>query len=167
MHSQTLCRLRLDRENGQSAREHAETERLLNLPNPSARKQDQFACLLKRQADEIMRAVTECPPAALPQATARLRDLSEVIRFAVANGLVDADERQLSGPNLLHLHTLADYQAALDITRQQNRAPVFASRWSQELAELNAKLDAVLDRQESLAGLVAMRNGHNGNGGLQ
>jgi hypothetical protein len=83
------------------------------------------------------------------------------------HGLVDADERQLSGPNLLHLHTLADYQAALDITRQQNRAPVFASRWSQELAELNAKLDAVLDRQESLAGLVAMRNGHNGNGGLQ
>lgn len=158
----SVCRLRLSRQPGESARDHADNERLLNLPTPTHRRQDQFAALLKRQADEVMRAVTECSPAAIPQAMARLHDTAAVIRFAVSNGFVDPNETQLSGPNLLHLHTLADYQAALEITRQTQRAPVFASRWSNELGEIRAKLEAILDRQESLAALVALRNGNGG-----
>ena len=106
-----------------------------------------------------MRAVTECPPASVPANVARLRDLEQVVSHVLSHGLVDADEGQLSGPNLVHLHTLADYVAALEITRRDLRAPCFASRWSTELAALHAGIEAIQRQNEALAALVALRNG--------
>lgn len=156
---QTVFRLRVDRQSGESIRAHAWRQQRLNSPLNTVRQHDAFAALLKRQADEVMRAVTECPPAAVPANVARLRDIEETIQHALKAGLVDSEEAQLSGPNLLHLHTLADYSAAIEITRRDLRAPAFASRWSTELAELHAGLDAIQRQNEALAALVALRNG--------
>ena len=90
---QTVFRLRMDRQSGESIRAHAWRQQRLNSPLTTVRQHDAFAALLKRQADEI--------------------------------------------------------------TRRDLRAPAFASRWSTELAELHAGLEAIQRQNEALA----LRNG--------
>jgi len=142
---QKCIRLSLERQAGGPRWLNEADSWLLNheTKHPSERAQDRLAALLKRQAREVMRSVTECSPGSISAQVARLIDLAEVIRFALAAELVDEGERCLSDAQLVHPGTLADYQAALAITRQQHRAPVFVSSAGSELAQINAKLDSI------------------------
>jgi hypothetical protein len=110
---------------------------------PSPRHSDLFAALLKRQAREVMRCVTECPAAQIAAHVARAQDWRQIAHQAITAGFVDHDEGRLSGPNLIHCQTVADHLAALDITLREHRAPAFVSAEARELADINRKLDTL------------------------
>lgn len=100
-----------------------------------------FADLLKPQARRIMGDITECPVDTIPAHLARLDDLREIFRHVIRHDFAETPESRLSGVQLLHPVTLADYLAALEITRQTHRAPAFVNSRDTELAEIN--LDVV------------------------
>lgn len=141
---QKQFRLSLPREKGQPQWQHTAIERDLNAPaRGTPYTQDRLAVLLKDQAREVMREVTQCVPAALPVALAHLRDIQNVIHFAIQHRLVNEAERTLSGRNLIHCYTLCDYAAALDVTRQAHREPPFASQERREHEEIITRLDTL------------------------
>jgi hypothetical protein len=149
-------RLEPQRQPGELAVNHRCSQRILNTdPDPRPRAQDRLAALLKTQAREVMRAVTECPPASVPAAVARLSDLDSIIRLAIETHLVDEGERSPSDHNPIHAHTLADFRLALSATRQYHRAPAFVSRWGDELAELRAEMGAMSAKIDLLASLLS------------
>ena len=129
-----------------------ETQALRPPEQLNAWKSDRLAALIKRLAADAMKCATECSPAAIPQALARCKDLATLGDFAIANSLVDADERQRSGQALIYCTTLADYCAALRITLAEHRAPVAVCRWDDDLNTINRKLDTIA------AELSAQRN---------
>lgn len=90
-----------------------------------------------------MADVTECPPITLPAHLARLADVREVIGFALSHHFAETAEAVLSGAKLLYPATLADYAAALQITRRELRAPVFINSRDAEISEINRKLDTL------------------------
>lgn len=139
---QARFRLALPRVHGESARHHAERERFLNQeqqPSPSA--SHRLAAHLKAQAREVMRSVTECPPAAIGIAVSRLIDLDNTIALILRLGLVDESEAAVSDLNPCHAVTLADYRNALAFTRRNNRGPAYVSRWAEDLERLEGKID--------------------------
>jgi hypothetical protein len=161
MHAQCTFRLKAERLPGEPCWQHQSRQQTLNATPkaPTTRQRDSFAALLKSQAQEVMRAVTECQPAAVPANVARLTDLVAVIRAALSGGLVSADEGALTDGNLLHLYTLADHLAALEITRRDLRAPAFVSRQTSDHAAVMATLAEIQNQNNALAAMVAMRNG--------
>lgn len=104
---------------------------------------EKLALMLKRQSRRVMADVTECPPDTLPAHLARLDDLSERMEHDLRHDLKETRESLPSGAQLLHPSTVADYLAALKITRAQHRAPAFVNSRDCELAALNRKLDTI------------------------
>lgn len=100
-----------------------------------------LADCLKRQARAVMRDLTECPPESIPSQLARLRDIEETANLVMSHGLVEEHERRLSGMQLAHPTTLMDFCAALDVTRQQHRAPCFVAPSQEQLDRIERKLD--------------------------
>ena len=132
-----------------SRREFIDDERQLNGKNPQKVPQQKLlADLFKRQARRILQDITQCPPDTLPAHLARLEDWTAVVSHLLAHEWLETPEARLSGTQLCHPATLADWKAAAEITRRQHRAPVFANYQDGELGQINRKLDM-------LAGLVA------------
>jgi len=135
--------LRLPRVEGQPEYLRRIEERILNdhRPRPVEAAAQSLARALRAAGDRAMRAVTECPPAALGVAHAHARDLLGIIRLVIRAGLVPAEEAESSSP--WTLHTLADFGAALERTLAVGRAPQFVSRRDEEFSELSGKLDTL------------------------
>ena len=131
---------------------HRLEEQILNSdPAPRRTAAQQLAALLKILAREAIRSTTECPPAAIPLALARLKDLDSLIDAAIRLDLADEPEAEFSDPAPTQAHTLADYRLAIECTRQQLRGPAFISSTQAELAEITRRLDL-------LAGMLANTN---------
>lgn len=151
-------RLPLTRERrpGESSFHHRIEVRLWNTEaDGSVSRQERLASLLKTSAREAMRAVTECAPPHVPFAVARVLDLDRVIAAVLELGLVEQGECFPTDCNPCHAHTLADYRAALEFTRNNARGPAWVSRWHGELSEIRnalGQLDAKLDLLASLIG---------------
>lgn len=149
-------RLPIDRHNGETRIHHALEERFLNQePSPKPRAMDRLAAHLKQQAREVMRAVTECPPAQVPQAVARLADVDATIALVCELRMVDEHERAPSDANPLHAHTLGDFRLALEATRNHHRAPAFVTRWTGDLADLRREIGAVHAAVDLLAAVIS------------
>ncbi len=146
--TQKLMRLDLPRQDSRPKYLQDMEVRILNehVQHPerfSPRKQDQFAALLKRQAREIMCHVTTCPAVQLPGAIARLDDWLAVADAAIANRFVDTDECIRSDRALLYALTLADFVAAVELTRRDNRAPSFVTPDKEFRDGVNRRLDLI------------------------
>lgn len=108
-----------------------------------------FADLLKRQARAVMRSITTCEPQAIPAHVERIDALLEVIRHARTHDLISDAEKARTEAALVFAVTVADFQAALLLTRETHRAPSWAHALAEdELAALHRKID-------KLAGLLA------------
>jgi len=74
------------------------TRSTLNQPDgPTPAKPDRLAKLLRDQAREIFRSVTECQPLQIAAHIARLDDWRAVAALAMESGLVADHETQLTG----------------------------------------------------------------------
>lgn len=113
-----------------------------------------FADLLKRQARRIMGDVTECPPNTISAHMARLNDLLEIMRWMVNHDYRETAESSVSEAQLQYPQTLSDFISCLEITKKQNRAPVWVNSRDKEIAEIKDKLD-------QLAGLLSQHPGVN------
>lgn len=141
--------LTLPRKPGTPLWQHRVEEQMINAdPEEKPRAKRQLADLIKRQAKEALRAVTECAPAALPANLARIRDLDEIILLAIRLDLTEEPEADLSDPAPVAAHTLGDFRLAIQCARELHRAPAFVSATAAELAGVNRRLDAI-------AGLLA------------
>jgi hypothetical protein len=150
MNTQKSLRFSVSRLPGETATAHATRERLINkgrehFPVPPEKL---FADLLKRQAKRVMADITDCPANMLPAHVARLNDLRDIVRHAINHSLVPDSERELSGRQLLFCYTLADYLAALELTKAANRAPAFINSRDEAVERIERKIDL-------LAGLFA------------
>jgi hypothetical protein len=145
---QTVIRFPLNSSGFSSKFQQSEAENAFNSDARPTDVQELLAKMLKRQANAIMRDLTECPPDTIPAHLARLDDLRELIRFALSHNRVADAEGRLSGKQLLAPYTLADFLAALEITRQTFRAPAFVNSYDAGLARIEHKIDV-------LAGLFA------------
>lgn len=106
-----------------------------------------LADLLKRQATQVMRDITECPPDTLPANVCRLDCVLETLKFAVRHGLVEPAECRISGAQLCYPATCEDFSEALAVTRRQHRAPAL-----QGLPD--AQLDRIENKLETLAAFI-------------
>lgn len=109
-----------------------------------------FCDLLKRLANAAMQDATECEPVTVSAHVARLRDFESIMACLCRHPeLLPTGEELPSGYALTHPSTLADYQAAINITRARHRAPAFVNKWASEFQALH-------DRIDSLAHLIRM-----------
>jgi hypothetical protein len=150
MNTQKSLRFTVARIPGETSNAHASRERLINkgrehFPVPPEKL---FADLLKRQAKRVMADITDCPANTLPAHIARLNDLRDIVRHAVNHKLVPDYECGLSGRQLMFCSTLADYAAALELTKSAHRAPAFINSRDEAVERIERKLDL-------LAGLFA------------
>jgi len=99
-----------------------------------------------------MSDITECPPDTLPAHLARLDDWREVTEHLLRHELAETPESRLSGCQLVHPSTLADWIAAGEITRRQHRAPAFVNNRDETLEKIFHGID-------QLAGLIAKDSG--------
>jgi hypothetical protein len=117
------------------------------------RNRQRFAALLRRQSASISDDVMNCTGPALPHQLARLRDLRETLALALdLDGLIPDAQRERTDRQLLHPVTVADWAAALEILSRTHRAPAWVNTTSQEIQQINRKLD-------TLAAMVAGRPG--------
>lgn len=104
---------------------HRSRQRLFD--NPPVREHftgpEKFAQILKRQSRSVLENVTRCAPHAIGIHLAQLRDVCELIDFAVASEMIPEPERFLSGLQLAHPHTVMDLRACLDHAKQYHRMP--------------------------------------------
>jgi hypothetical protein len=90
-----------------------------------------------------MQDTTGCPPATIPAHLARLDDLIDLYRHHLQHTFAGTDEETSSGCQLLHPNTLADYLAAMLLTRQQHRAPKWINATEKRDAEIIHRLDII------------------------
>ncbi len=102
-----------------------------------------LADLLKRRMRRAMGDVTECPAHALPAHLARLDGLREIGEHCIRHWLRETPESLLSGAQLAYPVTVADFLAAMAITRREHRAPVFVNQRDAEISEIHRKLDLI------------------------
>lgn len=143
MTTQRALRLTLPALTGESSRSWHERNFLFKHPTRHKSPETLLAELLKRQGRSIMGDLTECPPAAVPHHLARLSDWRDIVQHHLRHTFAESPEHGLSGAQLASPHTLADYLAAAEITRQQHRAPCFVNHRDAELQEINRKLDVL------------------------
>jgi hypothetical protein len=131
----------LDRAAGEAAYRHALREHDFNSAESHIPPGKLLCDLVKRQAALVMKDVTECPPVVVNAHLARLDAIREVIGHLMRHDCCDNGESSLSGGQLLYPRTLADFDAALRITREQHRAPVFVTERDEQLTRVERKLD--------------------------
>lgn len=144
-------RLTVSRMPGETSLNHTWRQRLLNgseTPASKVQPEKLLADMIKREARAIMSNITECAAEQIPAHLGRLGFLRELIHHATRNELIPGAETRLSGRQLLFAHTVADFAAALEITKQTHRAPAFLNQRDADIAEINRPLDL-------LAGLFA------------
>jgi hypothetical protein len=79
--------------------------------------------------------------------------LRETLALALElEGLIPDSQRERSDRQLLHPVTVCDWAAALEILSRTHRAPAWVNTTSQEIQQINRKLD-------TLAAMVAGRPG--------
>lgn len=152
---QRAFRLRLPPQHPISRDERRWSEAWLNDDRGTVPAVKLLADLLRRVAVAAMQDATECEPACLPAHQARLRDIESILACVTRHPgeLSPAGDAALSGYQLSHPATLADFQAAVNVTRRTNRCPAFVNKWHQEFDALHQKLD-------SLARLVRLAAAH-------
>jgi hypothetical protein len=146
--TQRAFKLTLPRTPGQPRHDWQNATFALNHPPGKISREKLLADLLKRICTSAMAAVTECEPHTIPAHLARLKDLSEILRFVLRKEMVPGADTLRSGKQLLYAATLADFVEALEITAGQHRAPAFVTARDEQLETINRKLD-------TLAGLFA------------
>lgn len=142
---QKSFRLSTPRIPSESAHNHTWRTQTLNGKHPRGPVPPEklLAEMVKRQARVAMRDVTDCPPNTIPAHLARLDDLIELARHVLQHSFADDPEATPSGCQLLHPETLADYLAALLLTRQQHRAPTWINATEKRDSEILHKLDVI------------------------
>lgn len=148
METQKFVRLSLSRNEGESKSVHPHTQTAFNrfgqpFENGHVPIDVLLARLLKRQAAAVMRDVTTCPPDTIPAHIQRLDGLREVLRFAIAHGLVPPPERRISGAQLTCPCTCQDFIESLEITRRQHRAPSLATMPHDQLERIERKIETI------------------------
>jgi len=133
--NQKILRLSLPRNLSEPAYAHRLNEHFLNFPPQKIPKAKLLADLLRRQSRKIMADITECPPLTLPAHLARLDGLIELFRHLLRHDYEETSEAVLSGVQLLYPATLADFLAAMEITRKQHRAPAFTNSRDTDVAD--------------------------------
>lgn len=158
--AQRPLRLSTERRPGISIREHQQNQRLLNTEGPrTVHPQKLLADLLRRQARAVMKSVTQCEPAAIPAHVARIDSLLEIIRHAREHDLISDVEKARTEAALVFAVTVADFQAALLLTRDTHRAPSFVHCLaSDELSDLHRKIDCIAGLLAQNATLDAILN---------
>jgi hypothetical protein len=151
--AQRPLRLSTERKRGESIHAHQLNQRLLNTEGPrTVNPQKLLADLLRRQARAVMKSVTTCEPAGITAHVARIDSLLEIIRHAREHGLISEAEQARTEAALVFAVTVADFQAALLLTRDTHRAPSFVHCLaSDELSDLHRKIDCI-------AGLLAQNS---------
>jgi hypothetical protein len=149
MLKQKILRLSVRPVPGETIREFQFRRGEFNNKKPFRRASPEtlLAQLLKRQGRRIMADVSACPADTVPAHLARLDDWREIACHVIENELAQTPESRLSGCQLLHPSTVADYIAAAELTRRTHRSPAFANA-GDEIAE------NVLHRLDLLAGLI-------------
>ena len=159
---QKTLRLVVPRINGESELTYRHRLKLLNSPAQHYPPEKLLADLLKRIARRVMGDITECPANGLPAHLARLDDLRDLFDHLLRHSYSEHAEGLLSGSQLAYPHTLADFRGALEVTRQQHRAPAFINSRDAELAEINRKLDTIaglLASSEQIENLLDWKGG--------
>lgn len=153
---QTQIRYRVQGAPGQPAWKAKADQSLINRPLPEATEArldtTPLADLLKKQAREIMRSITECVPQQIPAQVARARDWEQVARLAIETGMLPEWECRLTGRQLICAASLADYRVAVELTCREHRMPAFVSRGMSDLSE-------VIDRLDTLAAYLMRKEG--------
>jgi hypothetical protein len=144
----SVARIPGETSRGLAFRSHELRDAINHTQSHSIPPEKLLADILKRQGRVIMADVSECPPDTIPAHLARLDGWREIVGHLIRHDYAGTPESRLSGAQLAHCFTLADYLAAADITRRQHRAPVFINSRDGELAALNHKMDL-------LAGMIA------------
>lgn len=149
MEHQGLIKFDLSRGVGEARHTHEYRQRIFNKGGPARPSREELlAELLKSHAKRVMADVSECDPLQLPAHLARLDGLRELFCHFINLWFHDTREAALSGRQLLHPSTLADYLRCLELTRQRHRAPAFINSRDEQLERIEKKLDC-------LAGLFA------------
>lgn len=118
---------------------------------------EQFARVLRKEAQTMLRALTECPPVALPITAAYARGLKAILTAACRLGLVPPAEAVISTDGGWACHTVLDHAAALERAVRDGRAPRFASQRDEQFAELTTKLDTLAAICAATAAKVGVR----------
>jgi hypothetical protein len=153
MLKQRTMRFSVNRIDGQLAVNHRIDTAILNSPrNLETPRKTIARCpkaeMLKRIARRAMSDVTECPPDTVGAHLARINDLQEIFAHVIRTDFKETPESRLSGKQLAHPHTLADFLECLNVTRRQHRAPVFVNHRDEDISDIKRMIC-------TLAGLVS------------
>jgi hypothetical protein len=147
MRTQKILPLTVVRRPGQQAWENKSENYQLRLISsgkiPKSSPDELFAALLKRHAREIMGCVTECEPVQIAVHLARLRDLEEIIRFAINHLQIPANECGRSDKQLISAVTIGDLLECIKITLTQHRAPECVTQRESDFQRLERKIDLI------------------------
>ena len=158
MQKQGLMKFGLPRQPREANHTHAYRERIFNGEGPRGPSRDELlAELLKAHAKRVMADVSECDPLQLPAHLSRLDGLRELFCHFINLWFHDTREAALSGRQLQHPSTLADYLRCLELTRQRHRAPAFINDRDAQLARIERKLDlfaGLLARSPALSAIL-------------
>lgn len=149
MSAQKVLRLEISRRAGQTKvsvldanRNLRESIRFDGTTQPKT-PQVLYAAMLKRQAREIMGCVTECESVNVSAQMARLRDVEELIRFAINHDYIPANECGRSDKQLIYAATVGDVLECIIITKKTHRAPTCVSQRDEDLTRIERKLDLI------------------------
>lgn len=153
MAKQKTLRFSLTRAHGQMAVHHRIDEQLLNhhrdieTPRRKVSSHTLRSQFLKRFAREAMANVTECPTESLPANLRLLEWAIQAVEFNLRHEFRETPEFTLNHTPHEPV-TLQDFLFCMKHTRKTHRAPAYVSQRSEDIAQINRKLD-------TLAGLLA------------
>ena len=87
--------------------------------------------------------VTQCPPDTLPAHLARVDDLCDLFDHLIRHDFAGTPESRMSGRQLIHPTTLADFLACLEITKRHHRCPEFVNPVQDQFDQIMGMLNTI------------------------